>query len=543
MGRFLRGVRRGLAPVVAAALLATGVTSAHAAPKVVRIEGADRFATSAAVSAQHFKDARTVYVASGLDFPDALSAGAVAAYEGAPILLVGTGVADSVAAEIKRLNPSKVVIAGGLAAVSAQVETTVRQLAPGANVQRVAGVDRYETSALLASSGWVPAGRNVYVASGTNFPDALAGGAWATRNNSALLLVKEGLDKPLRKALDTIRPYGVIALGGEAQVSEATVQEILRYTMNRTSSRVFGADRFDTSAAIATTGWGPAPARAIYANGNNFPDALAAVPLSRKLDAPILLVGPTYMPPKVYEVSKATTERYIVGGQSAVPNGIAEQAPAEYAGNEKICNKNLTLGNVGSVPMVNAGVTVPILADGKPVNYSSYGAVKVEGMHAASGLTVTGVDSSAGTSAGLRVTWSSMALLGWDLAVAPVKLTQGSSTCTFGGSSTVVGYLSDSGETPLVAAKISGVDYKIRFTLPGFSNTLRPDMFQIRSQAFNIVGGPEMVRVTSGSPDTVEVDAWDATLGRPKHNFSLGDKIWVNVGGQMQYYRISQLTN
>ncbi|MEA3502857.1 MAG: cell wall-binding repeat-containing protein, partial [Actinomycetota bacterium] len=73
---------------------------------VSRIAGSNRYATAAAVSTQTFPTADTVYLATGLNFPDALAAGPVAAANGAPILLVRTdSVPSETLDEIDRLKP------------------------------------------------------------------------------------------------------------------------------------------------------------------------------------------------------------------------------------------------------------------------------------------------------------------------------------------------------------------------------------------------------------------------------------------------------
>ena len=64
-----------------------------------------------------------VYVATGLNFPDALAGAAAAGWWQAPILLVpGTSIPADVSAEITRLGASKVIIVGGTSAVSLSVE-------------------------------------------------------------------------------------------------------------------------------------------------------------------------------------------------------------------------------------------------------------------------------------------------------------------------------------------------------------------------------------------------------------------------------------
>lgn len=88
---------------------------------VERRAGSDRYTTSVAVSGAAFPTgAPTVFLASGADFPDALSAAAAA--RGAPLLLTNShGLPASVAREIIRLAPTRVVMLGGESAVSATV--------------------------------------------------------------------------------------------------------------------------------------------------------------------------------------------------------------------------------------------------------------------------------------------------------------------------------------------------------------------------------------------------------------------------------------
>jgi YVTN family beta-propeller protein len=103
-------------------------TALGAVAPTTRVAGADRFAVSAAVSADAFASgANTVFVASGAVFPDALSGGAAAANNDAPVLLVtANGVPTPVAAELQRLHPSRIVVLGGNATISDSVYEQLR---------------------------------------------------------------------------------------------------------------------------------------------------------------------------------------------------------------------------------------------------------------------------------------------------------------------------------------------------------------------------------------------------------------------------------
>src|SRR4029077_3579212 len=87
-----------------------------------------------------------VFVVSGANFPDGLAAGPAAAALGAPILLVpSTGaVPAAVMAELQRLSPAQIYVAGGRGAVSDGIVATLLSVAP---VQRLFGADRYATAA------------------------------------------------------------------------------------------------------------------------------------------------------------------------------------------------------------------------------------------------------------------------------------------------------------------------------------------------------------------------------------------------------------
>ena len=91
---------------------------------VSRWAGPDRFSTSATISSNAYAPGvNTVYVASGRVFADALSGAPVAGKNKGPVLLVDTdAIPASVDAELKRLAPTNIVLLGGPASVSTNVE-------------------------------------------------------------------------------------------------------------------------------------------------------------------------------------------------------------------------------------------------------------------------------------------------------------------------------------------------------------------------------------------------------------------------------------
>ncbi len=129
------------------------------------------------------------YVATGVDFPDALTGGPAASLTDGPILLVGTDfIPDVTAAELERLNPDHIEILGGTAAVDAGVEAALAGFTSGL-VGRLFGSDRFGTAADVATSVFASGLDVAYIATGGEFPDALSGVPAAGQDEAPLLLV------------------------------------------------------------------------------------------------------------------------------------------------------------------------------------------------------------------------------------------------------------------------------------------------------------------------------------------------------------------
>jgi len=114
---------------VVSSAVATGLARYATSGSVTRLAGSDRYATAVAVSSGTFAPGPTVFVATGVTFPDALGGGPVAGGLPAPLLLVpGTSVPSSVATELLRINPDTVVILGGTSAISGAVVAQIESL-------------------------------------------------------------------------------------------------------------------------------------------------------------------------------------------------------------------------------------------------------------------------------------------------------------------------------------------------------------------------------------------------------------------------------
>ncbi len=259
-----------------------------------RIAGADRWETAVRISqVLHPSGAPAAVVVSGEAFPDGLVGGPFAALVGGPVLLTGrNGLPDVTRDELRRLGARDIFVLGGTAAVREVVVAQIR-LATGVTPRRIAGEDRYETAAAVAAR--FPTGpHTVLVADGTDFPDALTGGAASARAGAPLLLTHpEVLPAATRAQLERLAPAEVAVLGGPRAVSEAVVAEVAATVP--AVRRLAGADRFATAAVIAADR-APGATQAVVATGYAFPDALAAAPLAARLDGPVLLTATTCVP-------------------------------------------------------------------------------------------------------------------------------------------------------------------------------------------------------------------------------------------------------
>ena len=140
----------------------------------VRYAGTDRYSTAVAV-ADALGDPSTVLLATGSNFPDALSAGPAAAHlHGAVLLTSGATLPAATSAYLSSKSHTVYTIGGPAAAADPQATA-------------ISGADRFATAAAVATK-FFPAPTTIGIATGATFPDALAGGAQLALVGAPLLL-------------------------------------------------------------------------------------------------------------------------------------------------------------------------------------------------------------------------------------------------------------------------------------------------------------------------------------------------------------------
>jgi putative cell wall-binding protein/Tol biopolymer transport system component len=312
----------------------TGVAS-----RVDRIGGADRFVVSANVADDSFGAgtglSRTAFIASGETFPDALSAAAAAGLSSvdAPVLLTAKdALPASIEAELSKFKATRIVIVGGVNAVSAHVEDQLRAIVPG--VERISGADRFVVSAAIVHT-FFPVGVDVaYVASGENFPDALSGSAVAGHGkNPVLLVTKDGVPEPIKAELSRLKPKKIVVLGGTAALSDSVLTALSPYAVSGSVTRITAPDRFALSATASSMTFAADTTTVYVASGVAFPDALSGSPAATRRGGPVLLVQPNALPAAVAaELDRLRPTRIVVlGGTAAVSDGVLAELKKHVA--------------------------------------------------------------------------------------------------------------------------------------------------------------------------------------------------------------------
>ncbi|MBO0983484.1 cell wall-binding repeat-containing protein [Rathayibacter sp. SD072] len=261
-----------------------------------RIAGDDRYGTSAKTTQLGFPGTVPVlYVASGANWPDALTAGPAASFRGGALLLTDPGQLFPVtAAEIQRLQPEKIIVVGLTPSVSEDVFRAIDALSPTDEVQRIGGLDRYETSRMIVEDAF-PAGEysEVFLPTGLNFPDALSVAPIAGRKGQPVILVngaQSALDAPTRAAIDRLDAGLGQLVGGTPSISAGIEADLAASGLVGDVDRIAGASR-DATSHLLNAAYPPFELqdRAFLARADSFADALSVGPTAAALGAPLYL--------------------------------------------------------------------------------------------------------------------------------------------------------------------------------------------------------------------------------------------------------------
>jgi len=283
--------------------------------------GSDRYDTAIRLSQAAFPDwADGVVLVPGDNYPDALSAAPLAAAWGGPTLLTpASGLDSRTKAELQRLNPSRVFVVG----LSTAVRDAVQFALPTTTVTRIAGADRYDTAAQVATqvkTRLTSQGKSitrVVIVPGDDFPDGLTVGPVAAKNGWPILLTPKNGPVPSVTVNAYTTTLGVTTATTVGVSTGVTIPNITSL------KRINGTDRYETSALVATWAAEENPfasyKHTALATGDNYPDALAAGSYLAKDGGVLLLTNGETIPQNTIDQLKKNYRALEVMDYVALP--------------------------------------------------------------------------------------------------------------------------------------------------------------------------------------------------------------------------------
>ena len=253
---------------------------------VLRIYGKDRYKTSLKV-AEYYKEIEgldkfeAVVIATGGNFPDALTGADLAIRKHAPLLMINASSAKEVTTYIKDnlADNGKVYVLGGQGAVE---DAWIADLM-SYDVTRLGGTDRFETNLSILRELEIKSG-DLFICTGLNFADALSSSAI----DMPILIVGGKLTENQKTFLTEGSGWNFHIVGGEGAVSTDIEEELKAY--GTIADRTGGKSRYETSTALALK-FVPKATQAVLAVGDNYPDGLCGGPVAYLMGAPVILSG------------------------------------------------------------------------------------------------------------------------------------------------------------------------------------------------------------------------------------------------------------
>lgn len=333
---------------------------------ISRLGGQDRYKTAVTISKSGWTyGADTVILASGEGYADALCAAPLAKKYNAPILLTTKdSISDDTINELKRLEAKKVILIGGTSSISDTVSNKVKS-ATSADIERIAGQDRYETSAKVAEQ--LGTSNKVIIASGEDYADALSAAPIAASKGMPILLTpSKELSSSAAKYIKDNNVTTTYIIGGNASVDKSLESNLPGV------KRLSGADRYETNISVISNFINDLDTHNAYValgdgvTGSEFADALSGTAIASKNNAPVFLTYFTV--PKVtkdFITSKLSPDTKItaLGGKAVVGDDIINQL-AIPTSKELLKDAYTSVNNFISIGINSPSSIASTLADG-----------------------------------------------------------------------------------------------------------------------------------------------------------------------------------
>lgn len=273
------------------------------------IYGKDRIETSVLLSKYAFDKSETVFLVSSKNPIDALIASGLSGTK-SPILYSSVFKADSIILkEIERLGAKNIIVIGGQDSISDSVLSYLDKLKY--NVNRISGIDRYDSSLKLANSILSENNKGkIILASGENISDALTISPYAAKNSTPIILINK--NNRSKQLSDLIKKYDIKTvdiIGGKNSVSDTMERDLSNLDKALVVNRMYGKNRFETSEKIANKYFSNSE-NLFFTNPKNNVDTYILGPIAARYNSPILFY-------KNSKDLKSEKNNILVGGELA----------------------------------------------------------------------------------------------------------------------------------------------------------------------------------------------------------------------------------
>ncbi|EMJ4521348.1 cell wall-binding protein Cwp10 [Clostridioides difficile] len=267
---------------------------------VKKLKGADRFETAIKISQSGWTKSDTVVIVNGEDksMVDGITATPLASVKNSPILLSSNEkLPQKTVEELKRLNPSKVVVIGGNNSMPNSVVEAIKAVNSKISVQRIGGDTRYQTSINIAKE--IDKTNNIsklYIGAGNGEADSLSIASLAGKEKTPIVLTqKDGVDNEAEQFIKSNKVSNIYFIGGVEKISNKAIEQVGKIANKDISNnRVAGQTRQETNAKVIDKFYSQSKLDGVVvANQDKLIDALAVGPLAAKNNSPVILATNT----------------------------------------------------------------------------------------------------------------------------------------------------------------------------------------------------------------------------------------------------------
>ncbi|MFY0943555.1 cell wall-binding protein Cwp10 [Clostridioides difficile] len=267
---------------------------------IKKLKGADRFETAIKISQSGWTKSDTVVIVNGEDksMVDGLTATPLASVKNSPILLSSNEkLPQKTVEELKRLNPSKVIVIGGNNSMPNSVVEAIKAVNSKISVQRIGGDTRYQTSINIAKE--IDKTNNVsklYIGAGNGEADSLSIASLAGKEKTPIVLTqKDGVDSEAEQFIKSNKVSNIYFIGGIEKISNKAIEQVGKIANKDISNnRVAGQTRQETNAKVIDKFYSQSKLDGVVvANQDKLIDALAVGPLAAKNNSPVILATNT----------------------------------------------------------------------------------------------------------------------------------------------------------------------------------------------------------------------------------------------------------